>query len=240
MLRRFLLALFLASAGFSARAFAHYPKLIIDLPDGVFSEKVEVRYTLYGSFGAYGSFVRPKPQLRSLEIKTSVDQHAAKEIRIIIWAPGCKLSTFASALNDQPDVHVPFLCESSPPLKVLGQIRTTLVPSNPNAQVSVTYLAHWACGFFGFADCVVPQFDVGAAPLDANGRFEIELPDFGLNQAPDLSANDADFVFGVRHTKTWNRLAELQPESESLRRMGGMKVLSKYPDNVVFIASKPK
>jgi hypothetical protein len=119
----------------------------------------------------------------------------------------------------------------------VGQISPASLLSNKDATVSVDYMAGWACRFFGFVDCMVPQISLGTAKPDDEGVFKIELPDFSVDS--DVSDRDdgTNLQLILRDSKTYNIVAFLQPESETLRtRSGGLRILTSYPQNVVFIA----
>jgi hypothetical protein len=105
-------------------------------------------------------------------------------------------------------------------------------------EVRVDYLAPWVCGFFGFMDCMVPQFEIGIAVPDADGSFEIALPDFAADPIASGPAGGAEFQFVLREVKG-NVVAFLAPETETLRTLGrGLKIGPSYSQNLVFSARK--
>lgn len=207
------------------------------LPPDVPSEKVEIRYVLYGAFGANGNFLNPRPNTAFVEIPLGMDGTPAEEIRAFAWAPGCRIKTFDIKLEGV-DVPQDYSCEPLPSVVLTGDIKK-LELRKEEAEIQVDYLANWACEFFGFADCMVPQFSVGAAKPDPTGRFEMDLPDFASDPARRGSALSSTFQLVLRELKTKNPIAFLNPEPESMQVPGGgLKPMSVYPDRVMFIAKK--
>jgi hypothetical protein len=222
------------------RAEAQLPKVSITLMPDVPYEKVFGQYVLYGPFGAYSGFVR-KPRSRTIQIPVVVEGKPASQLKMFVGAPGCKMATFDIPILNLLDTQESYSCNPAPTVTLVGQISPTNLLSNKNVTVSVDYMAGWACRFFGFADCMVPQISFGTAKPDAEGIFKIELPDFGA----DSIASDADGGTGLRlalrDAKTYNILAFLEPESEALRAPGGgLRITMSYPQNMVFVDRRKK
>jgi|CZKJ01.1.fsa_nt_gi hypothetical protein len=236
--RRLLVSsLILAGAGL-LRVEAQLPKVSITLMPDVPYEKVFGQYVLYGPFGAHGGFVR-KPSSRTLQIPVVVEGKPASQIKMFIGAPGCKMATFDIPILNLLDTQESFSCSPVPTVTLVGRISPASLLRNKDATVSVDYMAGWACRFFGFADCMVPQISFGTAKPDAEGIFKIELPDFSAESNASDSDDSTDLQLILRDAKTYNILAFLEPESETLRSASGnLRISSFYPQNVVFAARK--
>ena len=233
------IALLSASPATFAQSVRSFPRVTITVPKDVPSEKVDIRYVLYGSFGGYGSYVRSTANSSSYPIHASVNGKAADHVKIIVWAPGCNFETFDIPLEEGSDIQQPFLCAPLPNTILTGQIRPLSLLRTKPAEVSIQYLAEWACDFFGLADCMVPQFDLGTVQPNDDGVFEIELPDFSADPVASGSGGWAELCLVLREIKTWNHLAMLEPESEDLRSPGGaLKLLPVYPRGMTFVAQK--
>jgi hypothetical protein len=220
------------------RVEAQLPKVSITLMPDVPYEKVFGQYVLYGPFGAHGGFVR-KPSSRTLQIPVVVEGKPASEIKMFIGAPGCKMTTFDIPVLEFSDTEESFSCSPVPTVTLAGQISPASLLRNKDATVSVDYMAGWACRFFGFVDCMVPQISFGTAKPDAKGIFKIELPDFSAESNASDSDDSTDLQLILRDAKTYNILAFLEPESETLRTASGnLRISSFYPRNVVFAARK--
>ena len=139
------------------------PRVSIALPADIPSEKVWVRYVLYGSFGGRGSDAARKPGSQLIEIVAAVEGKRADGMKMLVWAPGCKIQTFDIPIQESSDVYESFVCTPLPSITLVGQIKNTHMNGKKPAEVRVDYLALWACGFFGFADCMVPQVSLGRA-----------------------------------------------------------------------------
>jgi len=100
-------------------------------------------------------------------------------------------------------------------------------------------MASWACRFFGLADCMVPQIELGTVRPNAEGAFEIELPDLSSDPVSFASEGGAQLQLVLREVKTWNLVAFLEPETADLRTPGGaLKIIPSYPQNLSFSVRK--
>jgi hypothetical protein len=210
----------------------------IALLGGILSEKVRIDYVLYGPFGASGNFITPRPGLTSYQIPSYLDGKAAGEVKGFIWAAGCKIMKFEDLLVNSADVQESFSCSPLRTVNLVGRIRNARLSKKP-VEVRVDYLAEWACNFFGLGDCMVPQIEVGIVKPDADGSFAIDLPDFGADPIASASQGRAEFQLVLREAQTWNPIAYLVPEVETLQTSGrSLKIVSSYPQNLVFAARK--
>jgi hypothetical protein len=210
----------------------------IVLLGGILSEKVHIDYVLYGLFGTSGNLITPKPGLTSYQISSYVDGRAAGEVKGFIWAAGCKMVKFEDLLVDSADVQESFSCSPLGTVNLVGRIHNAPLNKKP-VEIRVDYQAEWACHFFGLVDCMVPQIQVGTVKLDADGTFEINLPDFGADPIASASEGGADFQLFLREVRTWNMIAYLDPEIETLRTPGrSLKIASSYPQNLGFAARR--
>ena len=217
------------------RAEAQLPKVSITLTPDVPYDKVFGHYVLYGPFGAYGGFVR-KPGSRRIQIPTVVEGKPASQIKMFIGAPGCKIATFDIAILNLLDTQESFSCIPVRTVTLVGQISPASLLRNKDTTVSVDYMAEWACRFFGFADCVVPQISLGNVKPDLEGVFTIELPDFSTDSNVSGSDSGTELQLILRDTKSNNIVVFLEPESEMLRTASGnLRISSFYPQNVVFV-----
>jgi hypothetical protein len=208
---------------------------------GVPSEKIHINYVLYGPFGASGGFTTPNLDSLSYWIPTSVHGKAAEHIKGFIWASGCKITTFDSSLLESADVQEYFACTPLGTVTLVGRIRATDLPRRKPTEVRFDYIAPWACRFFGFGDCAVPQIEIGTVKPDADGAFEIELPDLSADPISSESEGGAELQMVLREVKTWNLVALLEPETKTLLTPGGaLKIAPSYPQNLLFAARKDK
>jgi hypothetical protein len=226
--------------GSLVQAEAQLPTVRITLMPDVPYEKVFGYYVLYGPFGAHGGFFQ-KSGSRTLQIPVVVEGKPASQIKMFIGAPGCKMATFDIPNLNLLDTQKSFSCSPAPAVTLAGQISPAGLLRNKNATVSVDYMAGWACRFFGFADCVVPQISFGTVKPDGEGIFKIELPDFSADSVASESNDGTELQLIIRDARTYNILAFLEPESETLRTASGaLRISMSYPQNVVFVAHRKK
>jgi hypothetical protein len=218
---------------------AQSPKVIILLPDVPY-EKVFGQYVLYGPFGAHGGLLE-KPGSRTLQIPAVVEGKPASQIKMFIGAPGCKMATFDIPIQELSDTQESFSCIPAPTVILAGQISAASLLRDKDVTVSVDYMAGWACRFFGFADCMVPQISFGQAKPDAEGIFRIELPDFRSDSIAPDSDDGTELQLIVRDAKTYNIVAFIEPEREGFSTASGnLRISSFYPQGLGFVARRKK
>ena len=185
-------ALILAVGGF-VRAEAQLPRVIITLMPDVPYERVSVT-TFCMALLERREDSYESQALGRIQIPIVVEGKPASQIKMFIGAPGCKTATFDIAILNLLDTQESFSCNSAPTVTLVGQIRPASLLRNKDATVSVDYMAGWACGFFGFGDCMVPQISLGTVKPDTDGIFKIDLPDFSA----DPIGSDADSGTGLQ------------------------------------------
>jgi len=227
------------AAGANAQTSQEPRSLNVVLLGGVPSEQVHITYYLYGSFGAYGGVTAPIPGASFYQIPTYVDGKAAGQIKGFIFASGCSMALFDITLIDAADVQQYFSCSPLGTITLLGRIRPAELQGKEPMEVRFVYMASWACRFFDLADCAVPQIEVGAVKPDADGAFEIELPNFKADPISSDLAGEAELQVVLRQIKTWNLAAFLEPETEALRAPDRtLRIVPFYPQNLLFLARK--
>lgn len=214
-------------------------QLHLHLPPNVPSENIVLRYVLYGVFGANGKFVDVKADSPAVEIPLAVEGRPADEIKAFAWALGCQIKTFDIRVEGI-DTQETYSCDPLPGVLLNGTIQKFQSVGGDVTQIQVDYLAGWACEFFGFADCMVPQFRIGSTKPDSTGRFELEVPDFASDPACNSSRSSSAFQLTLREVKTKNIVAFLNPEPKDLQAPGGIKPASEYPNSTPFIVAKQR
>lgn len=215
------------------------PSVVVSLPPDLPSESVDIRYFLAGPFGGHGGFIKPQADRHSYELASSVDGVAAKSIRIVVYASGCKFQTYNFDLAQPGNVEAHFVCEVLPKVVLSGQI-VGAPPLNDDAELRVHYLGFWVKDFFGIADGFVPEFPIATATPDANGRFYLEIPDFYHGLPASSLQRNASLELELRDRRTLNPiLHDLRPQLPELRsRFGGLQIQSNYPSDLVFVAAR--
>lgn len=99
--------------------------------------------------------------------------------------------------------------------------------------VEVFYVAEWGHPFFGIVDAAVPQLQAGKTPLDAGGRFQIEVPDFSKDAVTN-QVQDAYLDVRVINHSQWPQVTRVLPQPDLLYRNVGLKILPSYDSEVAF------
>jgi hypothetical protein len=207
--------------------------LEISLPAGVNSETVYIRYILAG--GSFGGLVQVRPGVSSYAVSTMAGERAATGIKALLYAPGCALQTLDLALSGSSSPHYAFICKPVPAVSISGKVAHPDRLYSRGATLQARYIARWAAGFLGVDDSFAPIIPVGeASKLSADGGFQISVPDFS---APAGTADRSEeFQIWAKDKISGNLMALLMPEGHQsiATRMGGLKILSTYPTDIVF------
>jgi hypothetical protein len=217
------------------------PSVSISLPADILSETVQISYFLVGPFGGNGAYVAQRTGVHSYEIPTMVEGKAATEIRMIVYASGCEVQQFVLPLTEHSRVNQEFQCQRVETVKLSGHIVPDALVRDTNAELVVTYMAHWAHGFYGIRDGPVTEFHLATVSPDANGVFQVDLPYFSADVEASSPRQRASFRLMLRDSKTWNHIAfNLEPEKQELRlQEHALRILSHYPDDLIFTAAEP-
>jgi hypothetical protein len=122
-------------------------------------------------------------------------------------------------------------CKPLGSISLHGQFFPASLTQQGQIEVEVRYLATWSHRFFGIADGMVTNFHVATAVPDANGGFDVKLPDFKMQ--PNLGEGELEFL--LREHVTGNIIAFLRVV-ESGTNSPWLKVASPYASVVQFVA----
>jgi hypothetical protein len=214
------------------------PSVSISLPPNIPSETVQIAYHLVGPFGGYGGYTDQRAGLHFYEIAASVEGRAATEVRLIVYASGCEIQTFVLPLAEDSIVKKEFECQPIRSVTLSGQIAPNELARDNNAELIVTYMAFWAHEFFGIVDGAVAELRLATVSPDANGMFQVDLPQFNADVTPSTSEPRASLCLMLRDSKTWNHIASnLEPEVPELRFVDhSLRIQSYYPSGLKFTA----
>ncbi|HYR92102.1 MAG TPA: hypothetical protein VE422_49100 [Terriglobia bacterium] len=168
---------------------------------------------------------------------TSKDGKAATEIKILIYAPGCKIQRISLALLNSSSVSENFVCNGLPNVTLAGQIKPDEMRRAGNGELQINYMAYWAHEFFGIIDGLVLEIRLGPVSLDDDGMFRVDLPDFDLESPESASFKpSASFRLRLRDAQTGNPIIDnLIPELPEFRSAEGhLSIRSAYPLGMQF------
>ena len=206
------------------------PEVSLYLPADVAPETVEIRYFMSGPFGGYGSFVRTERGRVLYQISAAVDGNPAENMKIIAITPGCEIVTMDIAMQGTSQTRT-LGCRPLGVVRLHGRILPISRAQAPGSKVTVIYEADWDHGFFGIADGMVTTVQIAMAIPDANGEFDVDLPDY----AKQSELGEGAFVFWLGSGAGGNLVAQLKPMNMP-RFEFGLKVHSSYAPFVVFSA----
>jgi hypothetical protein len=217
---------------------AIYPSVSVSLPGNIPSESVQIAYYLVGPFGGHGAYAEQRVGLHFVEIAASLEGKPATEIRMIVYAPGCEIQTFAIHLTDSSRVNQDFQCQPVRSAMLWGEIVPEELVRDENTELIVTYMAFGAHQFFGIVDGPVTGFRLATVPPNPNGTFLVEVPQFSADSGRSSSQRGASLFLMLRDSKTWNPIAEnLEPELPEFRfEDHSLRIRPYYPSGLKFVA----
>jgi hypothetical protein len=129
-----------------------------------------------------------------------------------------------------------FECRHIPTVALSGQIVPSDLIHDNSTQLVITYIAFWSHEFYGITDGAVVQIQVADVSPDANGMFQVNLPDFSEDITASSMRQNASFYLRLRDSKTWHAIAsDLDPELLDFRsEYHGLRIQSYYPSGLKF------
>jgi hypothetical protein len=212
---------------------SHY--IEIKLPRWVNSENVFVRYQLVGE--EYTGWVQPHPGVSSYFISTTHEGRPVTRIKALLYAPGCAIQTLDLPVSDSNNQAYSFICQPLPSVWIAGAVTRMDRFHGREVKLRAKYLVRWAQSFLELGNDIVTTIPVGdAAYPSPDGRFRLSVPDF--SQDPLAGAPDHPGELQIwASDKTSDRLVAqliLAGPDGMKTRMGGLKILSEYPAEMLF------
>jgi hypothetical protein len=208
---------------------------VIGVDPSVKAEELQVRYFLTGDFGGFGGFQSDRRGEHAVLIRTEVQGKPARSLKAALYAPGCQIQTISVVDLSVSDTQGGFHCSPVGTAKLQGKFSRGPITSGRTIEVQVRYLGYWGHRFFGIADGTVLSFNIAKFPVEANGSFQLLLPNFAENNGLPPQTEDASFSLVVRDASSGNILADLKPPA-ALSRDGDLKIIPSYPQRIEFDA----
>lgn len=205
------------------------------LPETENLTDLSVRYTLVGSFGSKRDFVRTQPGTTTYDISIRHEGQLAETIKGAIHLPGNRFVSISEAgLGISPPRIVTVKFEPLGTIPLKGRVNG-IIP--PGLQVDVRYVAAWMHSFFNVADGFVVEFKIDSVPLQADGTFSVQVPDY---VSDPLVANYEGLSRGwisliAREPETYNIAFVLKGLSKSAGSdIIGVPIAASYPGELQF------
>jgi hypothetical protein len=200
----------------------------IRVPPEVRSETLFIRYALSGE--TLGGWVERRAGVSSYVISTMRGSHPANEIKAVLYAPGCGIRTFDIYLFAKNEQYS-FVCQPLGTVSITGRLVPPDQMEGREIAVEARYMARWAQAFLGVSDDLPVAIPVATADLAADGRFRLTVPDLA-------KAYDGEIQIWAKNKGDGSLVAQLVPNgfAQKKTRMGGLKIQSEYPSDMVFSA----
>ena len=175
---------------------------LLHLSTKVNTTDLQIRYFITGPFGGYGSFVRPRPNVRDYVIETSHENMPAETLKIVIYCPGygielLNIPTLSAVSARKASVELKPL----PSVRLSGKIVTPEGRSGKEFKTEVTYQAYWVHEFFKIADGMVTAFKVASIDVTQDGSFSVAIPDFAHDPAVTTFTEKGALILTTRDAK---------------------------------------
>jgi hypothetical protein len=209
--------------------------LEINLPPGVISEGVFIRYRLDEE--ELGGWILPHPGISSYIISTTHEGLPATRIKAILYAPGCAIQTLDLPVSGSSNQEYSFVCRPLPSVSISGALTRTDWLFGRGVKLQVKYVARWAQSFLGLGDVIVTTIPVGDVTyLSPSGHFRLSVPDFAHDPLAGASDHPGELQIWARDKTGEDIVAQLRPAGPQVlkTRMGGLKIQSEYPSETVF------
>ena len=207
--------------------------LEIKIPDNVPSENVFIRYVFSGD--DLGGWVDARPGVPSYRISTNGRRGGT--IRAVLYAPGCAIETLDLALRAAANPTHTFDCKPIGTVSLRGRLTRTDWMDGRDLRLQARYVARWAPSFLGLkllVPMIVPLN--GRVAADADGRFDMTLPDFAQDPQSGSSDHTGEVQIWAVDPLHGTEIAHLIPvgKSNSGNRTGSLRIEPAYPTEVVF------
>ncbi|MFP5235154.1 MAG: hypothetical protein ACLGSD_04575 [Acidobacteriota bacterium] len=206
---------------------ARPPTIRLNLPQGIPSDTIHIDYFMTGPFGGYGRFLNLEKGRTFYEIVAAVENRPAETVKIVAYAPGCRIEALDIQLKYQM-VPQQLSCVPLATKIVHGEITPPPTIQQP-MEVEVTYVPEWGHRFFGIYDGPFAVLPITTAVPNQNGDFEVALPDFNTQG----NLGEGEFRFTLREIETENKIALLRP-ADGARSSQGLTVKASYPPLIRF------
>jgi hypothetical protein len=211
------------------------PYIAIDVPSGVGSESVFIRYILAGE--ELGGWVQPRAGVSSYVIGTTREGQSATRIKAVLYAPGCAIQTLDLPLSNSNNPQYSFLCRPLGSVWITGRLKQTERLAGREVKLQARYIARWAQSFLGLPSGIPLTIPVGdLAYLSADNGFRISVPDLSSDPLAGDPDRSGELQLWAKDKATGEDVAQLTSAGSPTfgTRMGGLKIQSEYPPGMVF------
>jgi hypothetical protein len=212
---------------------SHY--IEIKLPRWVISESVFIRYQLDGE--QFGGWVQPHPGVSSYFISTTHEGRPVTRIKALLYARGCAIQTLDLPVSGSNNQQYSFICLPLSSVWIVGALTRMDRLYGREVKLQAKYIARWSQSFLELGDGIVTTIPVGdVAYLSPDGRFRLSVPDFSQDPLAGAPDHPGELQIWASDQASDGIVALLIPAGPQVikARMGGLKIRSEYPSEIVF------
>jgi hypothetical protein len=212
---------------------AHY--VAIDVPGGVSSESLFIRYILAGE--ELGGWVQARAGISSYIISTTREGGSATGVKAVLYSPGCAIQTLDLPLSNSNNPRYSFVCRPLTSVWITGKLTQTERLAGREVNVQARYIARWAQSFLGIGGGIPVTIPVGeVAYLSADNSFRISVPDLSRDPLAGDPNHAGELQIWVKDKATGEDVAQLTPAASAAfkTRMGGLMIRGEYPAVMIF------
>jgi hypothetical protein len=192
-----------------------------------------VLYAVQGDFGTRASLWASHDQENRFNVPMQVNGQPASSLKAAVFSPFCQLATVeVKDLNRDPRSSE-FQCQGLSKVSLHGHLPMAALKQQKNLEVEVMYVTWWSSKFFNVGDAGVFQLDIAKAPVQPDGSFTVNVPNFAADPLWSTLTNDAGLLFAVNDKKTGKRITIVNAP-ETISKEGRLKVAATYPSQVEF------
>jgi hypothetical protein len=164
-------------------------------------EPCQLNTYIAGPFGGYLA-AGLRTNVRDIPLAVTVGEARARSAKAIVFCPG-----YGFALVDLPAVgasRTVVQIDLTPRSEVAlrGTIAFPDPAATPGLRLRLRYVMYWAHGFFGITDGMVPFVALGTHPVNADGSFELLVPDVATDPALTDVSYQGSFQLEVIDVRT--------------------------------------
>lgn len=208
------------------------PLFTISVAPPTSAKDVQLRYFVSDEADVRWTSTLAKAADDKIRISANTTQRPAKSLKVLAYAPGCQFATFTVDDLVTSTRQGDFQCVKLPTTTLQGTVPPPA--GQQQLQVEAMYVVNWASKFFGVPGASISPLALTKAPVEADGSFQMDLPDFTADPLWQPFANNATLMFFLEDKATGHRVAELKAPA-AVAQGGNLKVAANYPDTAFTI-----
>ena len=187
--------------------------------------------------GAVRRLVPPPPRLFSVFNRPARGGRPVTRIKALLYARGCAIQTLDLPVSGSNNQQYSFICLPLASVWIVGALTRMDRLYGREIKLQAKYIARWSQSFLELGDGIVTTIPVGdVAYLSPDGRFRLSVPDFSQDPLAGAPDHPGELQIWATDQASDGVVALLIPAGPQVikTRMGGLKIRSEYPSEIVF------